>query len=73
MKKETLYGVALITVMSIAAWFLAMIPAIKALSLSSLIMGLVLGMIFANTLRDRVPASWEPGLKFCSKRMLRTG
>ena len=73
MKKETLYGVALITVMSIAAWFLAMIPAIKALSLSSLIMGIVLGMIFANTLRDRVPASWEPGLKFCSKRMLRTG
>lgn len=73
MKKETLYGVTLITAMSVAAWFLAMIPAIKALSLSSLIMGIVLGMIFANTYRTRVPVTWEPGLKFCSKRMLRLG
>lgn len=59
--------------MSVVAWHLAMVPAIKALSLSSLIMGILLGMIFANTLRSKVPASWEPGLKFCSKRMLRTG
>lgn len=71
--KDKIYGISLITVMSIVAWHLAMVPAIKALSLSSLIMGILLGMIFANTLRSKVPASWEPGLKFCSKRMLRTG
>lgn len=73
MKKETIYGVILITVISVIAWFLAMIPAVKALSLSSLIMGIVLGMLFANTYRSRVPETWEPGLKFCSKRMLRLG
>lgn len=71
--KDKIYGISLITVMSVVAWHLAMVPAIKALSLSSLIMGILLGMIFANTLRSKVPASWEPGLKFCSKRMLRTG
>ncbi|MDO4957660.1 MAG: YeiH family protein [Prevotellaceae bacterium] len=71
--KDKIYGIFLITVMSVVAWHLAMVPAIKALSLSSLIMGILLGMIFANTLRSKVPASWEPGLKFCSKRMLRTG
>ena len=73
MNKDTGYGILLITVMSVAAWFMAMIPAVKALSLSSLIMGIVLGMIFANTYRSRVPEAWEPGLKFCSKRMLRLG
>lgn len=68
-----IYGIMLITVMSVLALLMAMIPAVKALSLSSLIMGIVLGMIFANTYRHRVPAAWEPGLKFCSKRMLRLG
>lgn len=73
MKKETLYGVLLITAMSAVASLMATIPAIKALSLSSLIMGIVLGMVFANTCRHRVPVTWEPGLRFCSKRMLRLG
>src|SRR5574344_2767290 len=73
MKKKTLYGILLITIMSVLAWVLAMIPVVKALSLSSLIMGIVIGMVFANTYRARVPDTWEPGLKFCSKRMLRLG
>lgn len=63
----------LITAMSVVAFLMAMIPAVRALSLSSLIMGIVLGMVFANTCRHKVPATWEPGLKFCSKRMLRLG
>lgn len=71
--KGIIKGTLLITLMSIAAWLSASLPAIKALSLSSLIMGIVIGMVFANTLRSKVPAEWEPGLKFCSKRMLRTG
>lgn len=71
--KGIIKGILLISLMSIAAWLSATLPAIKALSLSSLIMGIVIGMVFANTLRSKVPAEWEPGLKFCSKRMLRTG
>lgn len=73
MDKGKLYGILLITAMSVIALLLAAIPAIKALSLSSLIMGIILGMLFANTYRTRIPATWEPGLKFCSKRMLRLG
>lgn len=71
--KDKIYGISLITIMSVIAWYLATVPAIKALSLSSLIMGILLGMIFANTFRSKVPTSWESGLKFCSKRMLRCG
>lgn len=67
------YGVLLMAVITAAAWALSTIPAIKALRLSPLIMGIILGMVYANTLRSKMPASWEPGLKFCTKQVLRTG
>jgi uncharacterized integral membrane protein (TIGR00698 family) len=73
MKKETSMGVLLIGALSLCAWWIAKIPCIQDLSLSSLIIGILLGMIFANTLRPRTPVSWEHGFKFCSKRMLRLG
>lgn len=71
--KNSAKGFLIITIMAIAAWFMAMIPAVKELSLSPLIMGILLGMVYANTLRSRQPKEWDGGLKFCSKRMLRTG
>ena len=66
-------GVILMAIITAIAWALSLIPAIAALRLSPLIMGIILGMVYANTLRSRMPASWEPGLKFCTKQILRTG
>lgn len=71
--KEFYYGIGLMAAITAVAWWLSTLPAIKALSLSPLIMGIVLGMVFANTLRSKLPATWEPGLKFCTKQILRTG
>ena len=77
MKKETLntlFGVLFIAVLSIAAWFIAEIPAVKALSFSSLIVGILLGMVYANLPeKAHVPASWGAGMKISSKTLLRTG
>lgn len=77
MKKETintLLGVLFIAVLSIAAWFIAEIPAVKSLSFSSLIVGILLGMVYANLPeKAHVPASWGAGMKICSKTLLRTG
>ncbi|MGM9826297.1 MAG: YeiH family protein [Paludibacteraceae bacterium] len=77
MKKETLntlFGILFIAVLSIAAWFIAEIPAVKALSFSSLIVGILLGMVYANLpSKAHVPASWGTGMKICSKTLLRTG
>ena len=77
MKKETLnslLGVLFIAVLSIAAWFIAEIPAVKALSFSSLIVGILLGMVYANLpMKAHVPTSWGAGMKICSKTLLRTG
>ena len=38
-----------------------------------MIIGIVLGMIYANSLRNHLPATWVPGIIFCSKKILRLG
>lgn len=68
-----LHGILLIVLFSFSAFYIAEFRFVKALSLSPLIVGIILGMIYANTLRDRLPESWVPGVKFCSKTVLRLG
>lgn len=72
-RKGTIYGVLLIAMMACAAFYIGDIKVIKALSLSPLIVGIILGMLYANTLRMRVPTTWIPGVQFCAKRVLRVG
>jgi len=38
-----------------------------------MIIGIVLGMLYANSLRNHLPETWVPGIQFCSKRLLRVG
>ena len=38
-----------------------------------MVLGVVVGMILANTLRPRLPESWDGGLKIASKQLLRAG
>ena len=70
---NTLHGILLIALFSCAAFYIAEIPFVKSLSLSPLIIGIVLGMLYANSLRNRLPETWVPGIKFCTKRILRLG
>lgn len=68
-----LHGVLLIALFSCAAFWIAETDLIRSLSLSPLIVGIVLGMLYANSLRNRLPATWVPGILFCSKQLLRLG
>ena len=70
---NTLHGILLIALFSFAAFYIAEIPFVKSLSLSPLIVGILLGMLYANSLRNRLPETWVPGIKFCTKQILRTG
>ena len=70
---NTLHGILLIALFSFAAFYIAEIPFVKSLSLSPLIVGIILGMLYANSLRNRLPETWVPGIKFCTKQVLRTG
>src|SRR5574344_449117 len=38
-----------------------------------MVVGIVLGMIYANSLRNNLPDTWVPGIAFCSKQVLRLG
>ena len=72
-RANTLHGLLLIALFALAAFYLAELPWVKSLSLSPLIVGIILGTIYANTLRNKLPEEWVPGIKFCTKQILRTG
>ncbi len=68
-----LHGILLIVLFSCSAFYLADIPFVKSLSFSPLIVGIILGMTYANSLRNQLPETWVPGILFCTKRILRIG
>ena len=72
-KPSFLAGILLIVLFSCTACYLADFSWVKQLRFSPLIVGIIVGMLFANTLRRQVPAEWNPGISFCSKQILRTG
>ena len=72
-RANTLHGILLIALFSFAAFYIAEVPIVKRLSFSPLIVGIVLGMLYANSLRNRLPETWVPGIKFCTKQVLRWG
>lgn len=68
-----LHGVLFMALFSFAAFYIADFPLFKTtLRISPLIIGIVLGMIYANTLRMHLPNEWTSGIKFSSKTILRT-
>ena len=61
------------TLFSCAAFYIGDMDFVKRLSFSPMIVGIVLGMLYANSLRNNLPDTWVPGIQFCSKRVLRLG
>lgn len=67
------HGVLLIALFSCAAFYIGSARIFTDLSLSPMIIGIILGMIYANSLRMHLPDTWVPGIQFCSKKVLRLG
>lgn len=72
-RNSMLHGVLLIALFSCAAFYIGEMNFVKELSLSPMIVGIILGMLYANSLRNNLPETWVPGIHFCSKRILRVG
>ena len=72
-KAAVSHGVLLIALFSFSAFYISEFQWVKDLSLSPLIVGIILGMLYANSLRNYIPDTWVPGIKFCTKQILRTG
>ena len=72
-RSSMFHGVLLITLFACAAFYIGDMVWVKALSLSPMVVGIILGMLYANSLRNNLPDTWVPGIAFCGKRVLRFG
>ena len=68
---DAIAGVSFVAIFAAAASYLAGLEPIHALSLSPLVIGLVMGIFYANTLHDQTPDEWRAGIAFSAKQVLR--
>lgn len=68
---NTIQGILFVVLFACAAFYISEFRVLKYLSFSPLIIGIVLGMIYGNTLKKNMPKEWLPGITFSSKKILR--
>ncbi|MDQ7047122.1 MAG: YeiH family protein [Sulfurovum sp.] len=70
-RKGTMAGILFVAIFAAAATFVAGLEHVKALGLSPLVIGIVMGIFYANTLHNQTPESWKNGITFSGKKILR--
>jgi uncharacterized integral membrane protein (TIGR00698 family) len=68
---NTAMGILFVALFALIATWIGEIKLVKSFHISSLLIGLVIGVIFANTLRNHIPNAWQPGILFSAKNILR--
>jgi len=67
----TMSGIIFVAIFAAAATFIAGLGPIKSLGLSPLVIGIVMGIFYANTLHNQTPKAWQSGITFSAKKILR--
>ncbi len=70
-RNGTLSGIFFVAIFAAAATFIADLTAIRALGISPLVIGIVIGIFYANTLNNQTPEAWQSGITFSAKKILR--
>ncbi len=70
-RKGTISGILFVAIFAAAATYIADLGPIKALGLSPLVIGIVMGIFYANTLHNQTPSEWQSGITFSGKKILR--
>jgi len=70
-RKGTLSGIIFVAIFAAAATMISDINAVKALGISPLVIGIVMGIFYANTLHNHIPSEWGTGITFSGKKILR--
>ncbi len=67
----TMSGIIFVALVAAAATYIAELAPIAKLGISPLVVGIVIGIFYANTLHNHFPPSWESGIVFSGKKILR--
>jgi uncharacterized integral membrane protein (TIGR00698 family) len=67
----TFSGIGFVAIFAAAATMIASLEFISKLGISPLVIGIVLGIFYANTLHNQIPDAWETGITFSAKKILR--
>lgn len=70
-RKGTINGIIFVAIFASAATMIADLPFIKSIGISPLVIGIVLGIFYANTLHNKTPKEWAGGITFSAKKILR--
>ncbi|RXJ80557.1 YeiH family protein [Arcobacter sp. F2176] len=72
-RKGTINGIIFVALFSLLAIYISNLAIFKNIGISPLIIGIVIGMIYANTIKSKFPQTWNTGIKFSTKTILRLG
>ena len=70
-RKGTISGIFFVAIFAAAATMVANIGFVKSLGISPLVIGIVMGIFYANTLHNKIPSEWDSGITFSAKKILR--
>ena len=70
-RSGTISGIIFVAIFAAAATMISDIAFVKALGISPLVIGIVMGIFYANTLHNKVPSEWGTGITFSGKKILR--
>lgn len=70
-RKDTFSGIIFVAIFASAATMIASLSAVSSLGISPLVVGIVIGIFYANTLHNKLPREWDAGITFSGKKILR--
>lgn len=70
-RSSTLSGVLFVALFALSSMYVAEIPFFSEAGISSLVLAIIFGIIYSNTLRHKLPEEWVPGVHFSAKQLLR--
>jgi len=70
-RKGTISGVIFVAIFAAAATMVSGLEVVSSLGISPLVIGIVMGIFYANTLHNQTPDQWQGGITFSAKKILR--
>ncbi|MBN2815229.1 MAG: YeiH family putative sulfate export transporter [Campylobacterales bacterium] len=70
-RKGTISGIIFVAIFAAAATMISDLAFVQKLGISPLVIGIVIGIFYANTLHNKTPDAWATGITFSGKKILR--